>query len=423
LLNRPEFADYWAMHWADLLRVDRQTLGHKAAYEYYRWIQHSLSSGKPMDQFAREIITAEGPLTENPQGQIFRVVPQPGKAASTISQIFLGVRIECAQCHHHPFDRWTQTDYYGMEAFFKQLKRKQTPLGESLLAEGNPQSKHPRTGEVIFAHSLGEPMPEKNPEGDRRRVLAEWMTSADNPFFARNIANRVWARLLGRGLVEPVDDVRATNPPTNPELLDALAKHLIESKYDLRQLIRTITASRVYQHSSVPNETNQDDEQNYSRALWKRLDAEVLLDAVCQVTGVPERFEGIAPNTRAIQLWDSHVPHYFLKVFGRPQRQSVCDCERNIEPSVAQVLHMLNSKRVNLKISHEAGRVARLAREVKNDAALVDELYLTIFSRFPADEEKRRAITHLENSSSGRRSATEDLVWSMINSLEFMFNR
>jgi hypothetical protein len=423
LLQRREFADYWALQWADLLRVDRQTLGHKAAYQYYRWIRDSLAANKPLDKFVREIIAAEGPLAENPQGYLFKVVTNPGDAAASVSQVFLGVRIECAQCHHHPQDRWSQTDYFGMQAFFTQLKRKGSPWGEVLLAEGDPQTKHPRTGEPVFAHALGVSPPDKNPEGDRRRVLADWMTAPDNPWFARNMVNRVWSRMMGRGLVEPIDDFRDTNPPTNPELLDALARHFVDSGFDLRELIGTIAASRVYQQSSQPNETNLKDEQNFSRAMWKRLDAEVLLDAVCQVTGVSEKFEEVPPGVRAIELWDSQVQHDFLKLFGRPIRKSVCECERNVEPSVAQVLHLLNSDRVDEKLKHEAGTVARLTRAIEDDAELVDELYLTVFSRFPEAAERQAAVKYLQQSPAARRRAAEDLVWSLLNSLEFLFNR
>jgi hypothetical protein len=420
LLARPEFADYWALKWADLLRVDRQALGHQGAYEFYRWIRTSLADGKPLDVMAREIVTAEGPLAETQQAHFYSAVPEPGKAASTISQVFLGVRIECAQCHHHPFDRWSQTDYFGMTAYFAQLGRKETPLGAALVAAGDPTTTHPRTGQPIAAHALGQPLPEKNPAGDRRRELAAWLIAAENPWFARNLANRVWAHLLGRGLVEPVDDVRDTNPPTNPELLSALARHLAEQKFDLRALIRTICASRVYQHSSRPNETNARDEQNYSRALLKRMDAEVLLDAVCQVTGVSEKFDGAAPGTRAIELWDSQVDHYFLRLFGRPVRQSACECERVVEPSVAQVLHLMNSERLDAKLRHDAGRIAKLVLAEPDDSKLADSLYLTVFSRYPSADERKIAVEYL--SGGDRRAKTEDLVWTMLNSIEFVFN-
>jgi hypothetical protein len=426
LLKRPEFADYWALKWADLLRVDRAALGHKGAYDFYRWIRQSLAAGMPLDAMAREIITAEGPLAESPPAHLFSATKDAGKTASTISQVFLGVRIECAQCHHHPFDRWSQTDYFGMTAYFAQVQKRKSPLGEMLVAAGDPATTHPRTGEKITAHPLGEPMPEKNIEGDRRVELAAWLTARENPWFARNLANRVWAQLLGRGLVEPVDDFRATNPPSNPQLLDALATHLADEQFDLRALLKTICASRVYQHSAKTNETNLRDEQNYSRALLKRMDAEVLLDAVCQVTGVSEKFDGAPAGTRAIELWDSQIEHYFLRLFGRPVRQTACECERIVEPSVAQVLHLLNSERVDSKLRHEAGRVAQLVARESDNGKLADELYLTVFARFPTAAERATAVEHLNIAAAGdvaaRREKTEDLLWTMLNSLEFVFN-
>jgi hypothetical protein len=429
LLARPEFADYWALKWADLLRVDRQAIGFKPAYDEYRWIRKSLAAGMPLDQFAREIITASGPLAENPQGHLFRAVPEPGKAASTLSQVFLGVRIECAQCHHHPYDRWGQDDYFAMAAYFAPLSRRDSPLGEILVAAGAAEATHQRTGQKVLPRPPGVAQVSNLSNQlasttDPRVELAAWMTAADNPFFARNLANRVWAHLLGRGLVEPVDDVRATNPPSNPELLEALAAELVKQKFDMRGLIRAICASRVYQHSTRPNPTNERDEQNYSRALLKRLDAEVLLDAVCQTTGVPEKFSGAAAGTRAIELWDSQIEHDFLRLFGRPVRASACECERVVEPSVAQVLHLLNSERVQQKLAHEDGLIARLCRRESDNARLVEELYLTIFSRYPSDGERQVAVAHLQRSAGApaRRTAAEDLAWTMLNSLEFVFN-
>jgi hypothetical protein len=421
LLERPEFADYWALKWADLLRVDRQALGHKQAYAYYRWIRDSFARNKPLDQFAREILTAEGPLAENGPASFYKVVGKPGEEASTLSQVFLGVRIACAECHHHPFDRWSQDDYYGMQAFFAPVALRPSGRGEAVMAVGDVPTRHPRTGANVAAHALGTAPPALTP-GDRRPALAAWLTSPENPWFARNLANRAWAHFLGRGLVEPVDDVRATNPPSNPELLDALAAELVKAKFDFRRLVRTITASRVYQLSTRPNETNATDEQNYSRALFRRLDAEVLLDMVSQTTGVPERFSGVPAGTRAIQLWDSKVPHYFLKLFGRPVRASACECERGHEPSVAQVLHLLNAPALQAKLSHERGTVARLVRQQTDDGALVEELYLTFFSRLPDDGERREALAFLRERTGRRREAAEDLAWGLMNTLEFLFN-
>jgi hypothetical protein len=422
LLERPEFADLWALRWADLLRVDRAALGPKRAYAYYKWIRDSFAANRPYDEFARALVAAEGPLDEAPPAAFYKVVPRPGQAASTLAQAFLGVRIACAECHHHPFDRWGQADYYGMQAFFAGVAVKGTPGGEAVACEGSAVGTNPRTGEAVFAHPLGEKAPAAAATGDRRPALADWLTRPDNPWFARNLANRVWAHLLGRGLVEPVDDVRATNPPTNPELLDALARFVVENKYDVRALVRLITASRVYQLSSRPNATNEKDEQNYSRARFKRIGAEVLLDMVSQTTGIPERFAGMPPGTRAVQLWDSKVPHYFLKVFGRPERVTACECERQHEPSVAQVLHLLNAPEVQARLSHEGGSVAKLVLREPADGPLVEELYLTFYSRLPSEKERTAALEYLAQAKGRRRQAVEDLAWSMLNSLEFVFN-
>ncbi len=405
LLDRPEFADLWALRWADLLRVDRQPLGHQRAHLYYKWIRESIATNKPFDQFARELVTAEGPVTEVGPTNFFKVVTKPGDVAGTVSQVFLGVRIACAECHHHPFDRWKQSDYYGMTAFFS-----------------GGTTTHPRTKKAVYAHALGADMPTADPTGDRRIPLSEWMTKPDNAFFARNLSNRVWAWTLGRGLVEPVDDVRATNPPSNPELLDALAKFTVENKFDVRKLIVLITSSRVYQSSATPNATNEKDERNFSRAYFKRPDAEVLLDMISQSLGVPEKFGGSPGITRAVQLWDSKARSDFLKLFGRPNRVTACDCERTREPSVSQVLNLLNSTEIQAKLTHEAGSVAKLVRAHKDDAKLIEELYLTFYARLPTADEIVVGVRHLKKYQDNRRAATEDLAWALMNSTEFLFN-
>ncbi|MBW3542621.1 MAG: DUF1553 domain-containing protein [Planctomycetes bacterium] len=425
LLQRPEFADYQALKWSDLLRVDRQVLGHKTAFAYYQWIRRSFAENKPWNEFVREIVTAEGPLAEAPAGALYKVAKSPGEMAGTLSQVFLGVRIECAQCHHHPFDRWSQTDYFGMQAYFTPLQFKPAAGGEMLASLSNPVVTHPRSGEAIHAHPLGTANPAESPPGDRRRELAAWMTSPENPWLARAFVNRVWAQLTGRGLVEPVDDFRLTNPPTNPELLDALARRFIESGWNVRELYRTIAASRTYQLSTTPNQTNLRDEQNHSRALLKRLDAEVLLDAICQTTGVPEKFDGVPAGARAIELWDSQVPHYFLKLFGRPMRATPCECERVVEPSVGQVLHVLNSSEIQSKLSHEGGRVAEFLRRwpsPADDEKLLEELYLTFLSRQPTKDERTATLQYLQRHGNRRRQAAEDVAWSLLNSVEFLFN-
>ncbi len=421
LLARPGYADLWALRWADLLRVDRQALGHQRAFAYYQWIRESIAANKPFDRLARELVLAEGPLPEVGPANFYKVVTKPGEMASTLSQVFLGVRIGCAECHHHPFDRWKQADYYGMVAFFSPISSRGDKGFEAVFASGDPTTKHPRTGLPVYAHALGTEVPETNPTGDRRIVLAAWMTAPENPYFARNLANRVWAWMLGSGIVEPVDDVRATNPSTNPDLLDALAKYLIENGYDVKKLIQIIAASRVYQTSSEPNHTNEKDDRNFSRALFKRPEAEVLLDMIGQATGVRDRFTGSPAATRAVQLWDSKARNDFLKLFGRPSRVTACECERSREPSVAQVLNLLNSPEIQGKLSHEAGTIAKLSRN-PDDEEVIDELYLTFFARFPSDSEKSVAAKFLLSRAATRREAIEDLAWSLLNSTEFLFN-
>lgn len=423
LFWRPEFADYWALKWSDWLRVDRQALGHDGAYRYYKWIHDSFSKNVGLDQFARELVAGQGLLSEHPGAHFFKVAKEPGEMSSTLSQALLGIRIDCAKCHHHPFDRWSQDDYYGMQAYFAGVKFKTTPRGEMLLASAGGVAENPRSKQKIFAHPLGTSLPEAAPEGDARVAFTNWLVSADNPYYARNIVNRAWAHLLGRGIVEPLDDVRLTNPPSHPELLSALSKDFIDHKFDFRHLLKTIVASRTYQASASVTPTNMADEQNFSRAVLRRLDAEVLLDAICQTTGVPEKFDGVPAGSRAIQLWDSQVPHFFLGMFGRPVRLTPCDCERAGAPNVSQVLHILNSPEIQAKLAHDAGFLAEVARRPGiTDKQLIDELYLTFFNRYPSDQERTTAEKYLQTQATNRQAAIEDLAWSMLNSLEFVFN-
>ncbi|MCA9212150.1 MAG: DUF1553 domain-containing protein [Planctomycetales bacterium] len=418
LLNRPEYAAYWSLKWSDTLRVDRAKLGHKAAYAYYKWIRGCFEQNLPLDKFAAGIVAADGPLAEFPQANFYKAVTEPGKRSSVLSQVFLGVRIECAECHHHPYDLISQTDYHGMRAFFEQVSIVSTARGEIMSTKGPAVVTHPRSGEPIKARALYEtPVDSPRP----RRQLAEWLTAHENPWFSKNMANRLWAHFMGRGLVEPVDDLRATNPPTNPELLDALAKSLAENGFDAKSLIRQITASQAYQRATTPNNTNARDEQNYSRALFKRMDAEVLLDAVCQVTGRPEKFENNPIGVRAIELWDSGSRHYFLKLFGRPLRKTACECERNVDANVAQILHMLNSTELQGKLVHPSGHMAVWNSEFPDDSDLIEQLYLSFFGRKPSADERRNALTYFADAPQ-RKTAIEDLGWSMLNSYEFLFN-
>ena len=423
LLESKEYADLYALHWADLLRADRDALGHHDAYIYYRWIHQAVSQNLPLDQFVQTLITANGPLQTNPAGHFHRINKKPGDTASMAAQVFLGLRITCAECHQHPYDRWSQQDYHGFRAYFSSVSTK-TLQGNQLaiLANRPPTAKHPRTGATIPAHPLGETLPEKTTTGDLRPNLAKWMTSSENPWFAKNMANRIWAKLMGRGLVEPVDDLRSTNPASHPELLNALAKHLVDHQYDAKALIRKITNSRTYQLSSTTSPANELDENNFSRSLFRRLPAEVLLDAVCDVTGVPEKFKGTPKGVRAIQLWDSRLDHYFLKLFGRPARATPCECERSTGATISQALHLMNSPAIEAKLSHAGGRMAQLNKKFPKDADLVDELYLTCFSRFPSNEERDHATQYLKSKADQRQKAIEDLAWTLLNSIEFIFN-
>ena len=424
LLNKPAYSDYSALVWSDLLRVDRQALGTKQAYAYYRWLKNSFSENKPLDKLAFELLSAQGYLDEHPEGSFYKVVKSPGELSSSFAQIFLGVRIACAECHHHPFDKWTQADYLGMQSFFTGVRSKNAGKREILVGDNTSPGSNARYKEKVFAHALGQPLPEVQPKGDARQLFAQWVVNPENQWFARNAANRIWAHLFGHGLVEPIDDFRDTNPASHPELLVKLANYLIENKYDAKALIKLITSSETYQRASTPVPGNESDEWNYSRFLLKSMPAEVLFDAISQTTGVPGDFEGYPTGTRAIQLWDSRYQDYFLKVHGRPLRVSSCSCERQKEPGIAQVLHELNSPELHRKLSHEQGKIARLIAGKSTQKEIVEELFLSYFSRFPDKSELELANEVLAKAKdkTSKREALEDLAWGMMNSLEFLFN-
>lgn len=423
LLQSPDYADYWTMLWSDLLRIDQQALTPEGAVAASRWVRKQFAENRPYDAWVREILTVQGgSLSESP-APIYKALNEPEVLSRAISQLFLGVRIECAQCHHHPFEKWSQDDYYGLAGFFTGMSRKNIPnQGEVLLSRGGTDLKHPRTGVVIPARALGAPDADFKQISDRRVALANWMTAPDNHFFAQTIVNRMWAHYLGRGLVDPIDDLRDTNPPTNPPLFAALTKHMQDVKYDLKAFTRTILNSRVYQMSYEPVGTNATDRQNFSHAYDKALPAEVLLDAVCQVSGVPEKFNGWPVGYRAVQIWDSRMPSYFFKVFGRPARNTVCDCERSNEPSISQALHLLNSPEIVSKLHHHEGTVKKLVETIPSNEALIEELYLLSLSRFPSAEERQLTLQHLTESRESRRAAAEDILWALMNSKEFLYN-
>lgn len=423
LLGRPEYADYWALKWADLLRINREDLGAKPAYRYHEWLRRSLERNQPYDEFLRELVTAQGSGESNGAVNFFRAFENPNDLSVAVGQVFLGIRLECAKCHHHPYEKWGQDDFYGLAAFFPRLQKKKGSGTEvSFFIADKGDVKHPKTQEIISPKVLlGEPF-DAVQETDPRRRLADWLAAPDNPFVARALVNRVWAQLMGRGLVEPIDDMRDTNPATNEPLLEALARDFVAHGFDVRRLIRTIATARVYGLSSQPNVDNVRDTQNYSRAYRKRLSAEVLLDAVCDATGEAEPFAGMPPGTRAVQLWDHRLPSAFLDTFGRPQRKTVCQCERLADSTLGQVLHLMNAPPVNDKISSPTGRVARLAASGRTPDEIIVELYLGAFGRLPRNEEKIAARAQFEAAGATRRNAAEDVLWALLNSAEFVLN-
>ncbi|MEZ6130487.1 MAG: DUF1553 domain-containing protein [Planctomycetaceae bacterium] len=421
LLERDEYVDYWTMKWLDILRADQLKISPQGAVAMQRWLKRLFQENRPFDELARDLLTVQGNTSLEGPGSFYRILSKPDEAARSVSQLLLGVRIECAQCHHHPSERWTQADYVGLAGFFTGLSIKKLPNGEqALVSLGGKELSHPRTGEPVPARALGAAPANFSHTTDRRQILADWVTQPDNPFFAKAIANRLWAHYFGRGLVEPIDDLRETNPPTNPELLAALAAHLHEQRFDLKALTRTLLNSELYQRSGDTLPGNASDRQNYSHFLPKSLPAEVLLDAISQCTGVPEEFNGWPVGYRAIQVWDNRMPSYFFTIFGRPVRATVCECERSSEPSIAQALHLLNAPEIMDRIAHRHGRVRRLAESEKSPADIIDELYLATLSRHPTAAEQQLMRQAFEQSD--RRAAGEDVLWALLNSREFVFN-
>ena len=424
LLERPEYADFWTMKWADILKVDKDAVTPQGAVAMTRWIRRQFAENRPYDQFARSVVTAKGSIGADGPAAIFKALGTPEVAARGISQVFLGVRIECAECHHHPSEKWGQEDYWALAGMFSGVALKPLPGGAEAVvwkigADLGPKVSKSKTA-TVPAKSLGAPATPFTPSDDRRKVLADWMTTVDNPYFATVIVNRLWAHYLGRGLVEPIDDIRATNPASNEPLLAALSVHLREKKYDLKAFTKTLLLSRAYQLSSKSVEGNALDEQNFSHAAVKPMPAEVLLDAVSQVTGAPEKFNGWPEGFRAIQVWDNRMPSYFFRIFGRPVRFSVCECERGTDPSITQALHLMNSPEIAAKIKAKAGTARKLADSAKKPEAIIDELFLGALSRKPTDAERTKL---LEAFTDDRRAAVEDVLWAVLNSKEFLYNR
>lgn len=428
LLERPEYADFWANKWADLLRPNPFRVGMKAVFNLDGWLRDAFRQNKPYNRFVRELLTAQGSTFRNGATVVFRDRREPDEITTMVSQLFLGVRLECAKCHHHPFEIWSQDDFYSFAAYFARIGRKGTGLsppisgGEEVIFAAKAGSvKHPLTGKVLALRPLFGKAAEVTEERDPRQVLADWITSDDNPYFAKVIVNRVWADLMGRGIVEPVDDLRATNPPSNGPLLDALADSFRKDGYDLKKLIRTIMTSYVYGLSSTPGPRNVADQRYFSRHYRQALRGEVLLDAYSDITGLPETFNAAAPGARAMELWTVRIPSVFLDSFHRPDPNQDPPCERTSETSVVQALHLMNAPKLHAKVTSDKGRAAELATSKKTPTEIVDELYLLVYARYPRDEERAAALRLFESPNVTRRQAVEDLLWAMLNTPEFLF--
>ncbi len=435
LLERPEYASYFALKWADILRNRGQ--GYSTRYQragttlFSGWIRDSLAANLPYDQFVDAILTATGSQETNPPTIWYRTVRTQSDYVESVAQAFLGIRIQCAQCHHHPAERWSQADYFQLAAVFARVGRKggyadaEVPTGETIFLADKGEVRHPRTGEVMLPRPPGDAAFKLNPYEDPRRRLAHWMASAENPYFARTMANRMWGHFFGRGIIHPIDDARSTNPPSNPALLAALSDDFIAHHYDLKHLIRVICNSAAYQLSSIPNDTNGDDVQNYARYYPRRLSAEVLLDALSQTLEAPTKFRATAGEfpvgTRAINLPDEAVPSHFLDVFGRPARNSACECERVDGAALGQTLELVNSPEVQAKLTAEHGLVSRLANNERPNVENVDEIFVRVFGRPPRDKERSTAVAFIE-SQANRKTAYASLLWSLVATNEFLFN-
>jgi uncharacterized protein DUF1549/uncharacterized protein DUF1553/Big-like domain-containing protein len=434
LLQRDEYVDYWAYKWSDLLLVSSRKLRTNSMWAFYNWIRDSVKQNKPWNKFAREIFTENGSTRQLGALNYFVLHKDPIEITENVTLAFLGQRITCARCHNHPLEKWTQKQYYQMANLFSRigLKNGDQPGEVIVFAKASGDINHPRLLKPLAPTPLdGQPLSLDSP-ANRREHFAKWLTSPENRYFARAIVNRVFANFMGRGLVDPVDDVRATNPASNEELFDALAKDFVASGYDVKRLIRLIMNSAVYQLSSEANATNQNDEKYYSRYIVKRLPAEVLLDAMSQVTGVPARFAGYPAGTRALQLPDTQVQSEFLASFGRPKRV-ICDAaERSSAPSISQALHVINGDTLNKKLSAPDGYAALALKMGLSDARIIEQLFLSAYSRYPSETEKASMLEALrkarvtsgsaEAQRAARQQALEDMMWALLTSKEFLFN-
>lgn len=437
LVDSPEYSYYFAAKWADILRVKRGGDAGRTAgtFAFHGWLRDAMSRDMPYDQMARAVIAGTGDESMHPPVLWTKSLTGVEQFVDDTAQVFLGLRMTCAQCHHHPYEKWSQDDYWGLAAFFGRIGKKEINQGsdESNAAVKRVVVFNQKTGSVTnkrtqqvaaFKPLDGKPM-DVAPGTDPRSLLADWLTAKENPFFARAVANRYWAHFFGKGIVDPLDDMRLTNPASNPALLDALSKELIVSGYSLKHLVKTICKSHTYQLSAEPNDTNKNDKQNFARYYPRRLAAEVIFDAVCQVTASPSGFGGVPSDTnaprRAIMLPDESFASYFLDVFGRPQRISACECERVGEANLAQALHLLNSDEIQGMLTRAGGRADVLAKDTRPDADKIDDLFLRAFGRLPAPEQKKAALDHLAKHAKDKKVGLENILWALLNTKEFLF--
>ncbi len=422
LLSRKEFVELWVMKWAELLQIKSSLqVSYKAMLLYYNWLQEKLAKNVPMDQMVQDLLACKGGTFKNPASNYYQNETDTLKVAENVAQVFMGMRIQCAQCHNHPFDRWTMNDYYGFAAFFSQIGRKGTDDPREIIVfnSGGGDVKHPVNGQVMKPKFLGGAEPDVAGK-DRREVLAKWLASPDNPYFATNLANIVWAHFFGRGIIHEVDDVRISNPACNPELLQELGKHFTEYKYDFKKFVRDICTSRTYQLAPETNPSNEADLRNFSHAAIRRIKAETFLDCITQVTETKNKFPGLPLGARAVQIADGTVSNYFLATFGRASRETVCSCEVRLEPTLSQSLHLMNGDTTTQRILG-GNLVGRRIAEKKTPAEIMEELYVRTLSRQPLPEERAKLEATLA-AEPDKKKALEDVFWALLNSREFMFN-
>jgi len=437
LVDSPEYAYFFAGKWADILKVKRGGDGTRATgtFAFHGWLRDAMANDMPYNEFARAVLAGTGDESTHPP--VFWTLHQPGveQFVDDTAQVFMGLRLTCAQCHHHPYEKWSQDDYWGLANFFSRVGKKDIPLGANAAnqdkkrtlvfanASGNVNNK--RNNQPAPFKALDTPAVTIEPGDDPRQALADWLTADNNPFFSKAIANRMWAHFFNRGLVDPLDDMRLTNPPSNPALLDALAKDFVAHKHSLKHLVKTLVKSRTYQLSAEPNDFNLNDKQNHARYYPRRQPAEVLYDAICQVTGAPSAFGGLPTDQksprRATMLPDESFSTYFLDVFGKPQRISACECERGGDANLAQALHLLNSDEIQNMLTRAGGRADLLAKDKRPDGELLDELFLGTVGRPPTAEQKKTALEHLAKHKDKRKVALENILWALVNTREFLF--